>query len=952
MKFLLLEARKEMKNSIVISFFFNARGGGLEKSTLGLYRSLLLQLLEKEPNLISSLDHCGTHRFNLVKQTGWQTEMLKETFTLAVEMLQDRRLVCYIDALDECPEDDVRDMISFFEELGARERSGEFRVCFSSRHYPEISIKTGLQLVLENEQDHCEDINLYIKTQLKTGDTPQVEDIKAEIVRKSSGIFLWVALVVPILNKEHDRSRINLKRRLDEIPAGLHDLFLDILTRDCKNVDEMSLCIQCILFAKRPLRPGEVHVALLTGFEGQYQDPFDPSQITPEVLRKFILDTSKGLAEITKSKTPTVQFIHESVRDFLLKEGGIEKLSFKGKSVEGQSHDALKRICLLQLEAPIKDHIRYFTEEDGFKYHYVSSRSVGPSPQLRDKFVKDTSLKYPFLEYAVQYVLHHADTAQRHGVAQGSFLKDFPKTWISLYNWLEKHEIRRYSTSTHLLYVLADYGAAALIRIHPGEAHKIPETGSNRYPSSLIAALYAGNRDAARALCRLDPSEDSRPLEVQQDNSDHACTMRKDTYRPSRSLVSCLAEFGDIILLRRILESEDMFTRGVWNDETNPLHYASSEEVVELLVEFSVDTELSKELLSQDSTPDNCIVVDQRSCELSFLKQAIERYPRLARERVWVKQTLLRYAAKRGFERLAKLAILYANDVVDETDSTGRTAFSFAASGRRNPSGRLAVMKTLHEAHANPGLPDQDENTPLHYAVLEPFNEGVIRFLSSTNGANLEHRDNRGYTALAAAVKENRRLYVEILLAARADPMSRLLDRSTPLILSVRLGDMDSFRALLNDQRCEPDARDAKGRTALSWCATVSDKVAAMMMSALIESADANPNLRDKEGRTALERSICSAQPDLVKVLLGSSRLKPDLRNPRGVTPLGLTVSLCHNQDCLQFREIARLLLATGKVDPLVKNGRGDTLLEIARSAGLNELAKLMDSFLEGGNWD
>lgn len=47
MKFALANARKTIKDRIIISFFFNARGEGLEKFTIGTYQSLLLQLLER-----------------------------------------------------------------------------------------------------------------------------------------------------------------------------------------------------------------------------------------------------------------------------------------------------------------------------------------------------------------------------------------------------------------------------------------------------------------------------------------------------------------------------------------------------------------------------------------------------------------------------------------------------------------------------------------------------------------------------------------------------------------------------------------------------------------------------------------------------------------------------------------------------------------------------------------
>ena len=47
MKFALTNAHRTMKDHVLLSFFFNARGEDIEKSTIGAYRSLLLQLLER-----------------------------------------------------------------------------------------------------------------------------------------------------------------------------------------------------------------------------------------------------------------------------------------------------------------------------------------------------------------------------------------------------------------------------------------------------------------------------------------------------------------------------------------------------------------------------------------------------------------------------------------------------------------------------------------------------------------------------------------------------------------------------------------------------------------------------------------------------------------------------------------------------------------------------------------
>ena len=48
--------RSRLPNRIIISFFFNSRGEDLEKSTLGMYRSLVYQLLDQLPELQGVLD--------------------------------------------------------------------------------------------------------------------------------------------------------------------------------------------------------------------------------------------------------------------------------------------------------------------------------------------------------------------------------------------------------------------------------------------------------------------------------------------------------------------------------------------------------------------------------------------------------------------------------------------------------------------------------------------------------------------------------------------------------------------------------------------------------------------------------------------------------------------------------------------------------------------------------
>lgn len=62
----------------------------------------------------------------------------------------------------------------------------------------------------------------------------------------------------------------------------------------------------------------ELYYAIPSGTESEYITAWDPEELTTSDMDRFLLDSSKGFAETVKSKDKTDQFIHESVRDFLL----------------------------------------------------------------------------------------------------------------------------------------------------------------------------------------------------------------------------------------------------------------------------------------------------------------------------------------------------------------------------------------------------------------------------------------------------------------------------------------------------------------------------------------------------------------------------------------------------------------------------------------------------------
>jgi hypothetical protein len=484
MKFVYLETKKKGKkpSMAVASFFFNARGDYLERSISGMYRSLLLQLLLAVSDLQSVLDDTDIVPRNQQDCPGLNA--LKELLGNAVMALDQRCFICFVDALDECDELEVRDMVQFFEELAenATDQGIQFRICFSSRPYPYIDIQRGVLLTLEEEPGHGEDLAKYVESRLRITNPSLSKELQSQILDKAAGIFMWIVLVVEILNKENSDGALALRKKLSEIPAKLGELFRSMLARDQERPESLRLCILWIPFAKRPLSPAKFRHALWAGLlEQRLVDPELPDD-THEDAEKPVASSSKGLAEITKAKQPTVQFIHESVRDFLVKERGVQNLWPElGFDWEGPSHETLKRCCAAYLHHP--------------RVQAVLAKPVGGDDE-RNAIAEKCS----FLDYAGQQVLYHADAAASV-VPQDEFLAQFfaASDGIRVLNRLEKFKSRRYGAHATPLHVLADKGLGNLVRTQmksdpgtdaPGEWY--------RYP--LFAALAKGHRSATAAL--------------------------------------------------------------------------------------------------------------------------------------------------------------------------------------------------------------------------------------------------------------------------------------------------------------------------------------------------------------------------------------------------------------------------------------------------------------------
>lgn len=875
MKYALATARETMGERILLSFFFNARGSDLEKSTLGMYRSLLLQLLQQLPALQDSLD-LSKFTAHHGEEYQWHIEPLKSLFRQAIENIQTSKVICFIDALSECDEDQARDMISFFEYLAdlATSKGISYLVCFSRRYYPLTSNKRGINLMLESRM-RAQDITEYVRSELRIGQSDIANRIRADLPRRSWGLFVWVKSVVSILNKEYEMGRIyNLQTRYHEIPRDLHELFKDILARYCdqKSIETLR-CFQWLSFSRELLRPEQLYHAVLSDVSARVA----PSQISMLDMMRFITNSSMGLAG------PIVQcgkvyFIHDLVRDFLLKEDGLRQIwPDLGDNIHGRSHEQLKQCCLKCIEMGAIHCFQLIRKNPNEKVASIHS---------------SVSDNFPFLGYAVSNVLYHANAAQKYGISQAEFVKEFKLfPWIVLRRIFEVWE---HSPQTRLLYALAELNMSHLIGCHPSKL-AFSEVGDEFFGTPLFAALANGSNEAIveflKAQAEITPEFHNLYEEYCRKSLDLSHFRPGFIFSPSKNILSHFThpdEGNKILQVAFLLNMRHAHLHLDWKDECSqaPLLYVYGKG------------------------------------NKALLGVLISKYVNDVNEIDHFSSALLQTAVRKGYKDLVEL-LLQKGSKIDETDNQGQTALYCAVQGEdkdmvqlliksganieaydwndgntplglaaakgymdivilliksdakievRNGLDHTPLMLAVINGHKDVAIQlikegaktearDRFDHTPLMLAVTEGRKDMAILLLE--NGCDIEAMDDDGMTPLLLAMENHHTDVVVQLLKRGCDFEARDVDGMTPLMCAVRLGSKDAVSLLLG-KGASMEAMDKSGKTLLTWAVIGGHEE---FVTRLLDKGS-DIEAMDKDGQTPLMWAIRKRNPGLVRLLL------------------------------------------------------------------------------------
>lgn len=739
----------------------------------------------------------------------------------------------------------------------------------------------------------------------------------------------------------------------------LYGLFEDIIRKDKKRIDELVRITQIVFCARRPMHPRELYVLL----HQEFHVPFDSSEIPDVFITKYVLEISKGLAEVAKSEEPTVQFIHETVREFL-RDGGLN--SIFNQSIDRAGHRLLMASCLEQINGPLSEYLEVlasYRRQGDFR----NSEVHGVTYYRQKVFQEQANEKFPFLEYATKNIFFHAEELEAMKVSQNQVLKSFPiDEWIPLHNLFQKTDAGRYALNTPILYILAGLGCDHLIKSSAKFTGQYAlEIRMNSYPSSLAYAICINHLDTAWKLVLVGLNARARPLDI--------VAPSEMQVQFGDTLIRTLLQRGGSRLMRRVLEYR--YAMRISEPAKIVFDLATSAEMIDLLLEVS-DVPGFPSVGYHQRYPQTDREALKPPCSnsgLVFIRKAIETEPSLLESEAWGGQTMCNYAVSKGWVSLVSLFLEYSGSGQSEVDAVLHQAVK---------SGQLEIIKLATQRGANLTSQDKNGNTALHVAMMSAYDcyspehssymtpgpeqgdkatvgeakrprygsrglerhdrhewEEIVQYLISEDASCVKMRDLSGWTPVHL-MKPTRDFtkpawdtlpnsILETFVQAEADVNAvskcskcpRSEGHEVPLATFLLLGfRIEMFEKLASDDRCDLNGRDNFGRTALSWCFAYrhgetklsghhSDFWLGQAGEFLLQRQEVDVNSRDDSGYTILEHFIrypfCTLRSH-VSAFFQSEGLNSNLQMSNGQHPLELIVSL-YNTWPIEFGEIGEI---------------------------------------------
>ncbi|KAJ5972955.1 NACHT nucleoside triphosphatase [Penicillium vulpinum] len=523
---------------IQLEFFFTAGGTALQKTPLGMLRSLLNQLFLNDAAIRPSVraaykrrcEKFGSDKCNLK----WAKEELEDLLKKAIlDSATRQHVTIFVDALDETGEIPAQELAEYLHKLNksAGRDKVTLKICFSCRHYPIVDSDEATEITVEHH--NYEDISSYIKDKFpnRLRDQHVWQKLTNELAKQANGVFQWVHIIMPHIQRKvrHGHCAESIHEWVKEVPEELKEMYLVIMDQITAIEDEQEvfLFFQWICAAERPLTLREMRYALATKnatiTSTQPWEQISKFVKSDDDMMRRIKALSGGLAEITSIRgDDVIQVVHQTVDEFLRDKGlihlrslahdghtSITKPPCNGKEMMLECHATLYQSCLIYLNREVSPRCR---GRRGTPVYLEQVSSVSKSYPKCDKVQLIGNRQ--FLQYATLNLFVHAKKAGRSRTTANllncshfNVIHDEMQTLQAFFSqWLNIHMVLRssvydekYQRGTTLLHMAAAANMVEVIDFLIQNNENINQTNIMGQSAFHLAARW-GHTEVAQML--------------------------------------------------------------------------------------------------------------------------------------------------------------------------------------------------------------------------------------------------------------------------------------------------------------------------------------------------------------------------------------------------------------------------------------------------------------------
>ncbi|KAJ5798446.1 uncharacterized protein N7503_007742 [Penicillium pulvis] len=899
-----LKTLRDESQGIRLDFFFTARGTEMQRTPLGMFRSLLNQIFERDTTVRSQVrrtyeQRCRQFGFGELKWE-WPRSVLEELLTGAILESAIRQPVnIFVDALDEAGAESAQQLATYFHRLidRAATKNSAVQICISCRHYPIIGNAQAIEICVE-DHNH-KDIAAYINdtladTELDDDPSQGKRELLRQLFQQANMVFQWAHLMMPLVKRKmlEGESFDDIRRWLREIPTGLEDVYTYILSKviEVANREQSFLLFQWICLAERPLTVTEMRYALtasnarvITGAPRRLEN-FDGFVESNERMKRRIKTLSGGLTEVVLNgqSDETVQVVHQSVNDFLRAKGlrllhphlpGTTSLT-DGDKILFQCQATLYRSCMV----------------------YLATADLPQMVQTgRSKRKKKIIRNLPFLEYATVNLFIHAEKAagSRADAVQNELvmLQRVIRGWIQSYHVVARYDIACPAfNGTTLLHIAAATNLVDLIdsMLSNGESNgeDLSREDENGRTAFHLAARW-GHIPAGKILLEKGADCEARygngitPLVEAASRGNvrflewllHEGASLESTMNKAAGALQVAAVRGQQSVVKLLIGAGAKVNAkgGEFGNALQAAAYEGSTEIVQMLLDAQADVNAQGGIYHNALQAATC----EGSTEIVLMLLDAQAD---VNAQGGPYGNALQAAAYRGSTEIVR-ALLDAQADVNARGGEYGNALQAAAY-----RGSTEIVRALLDAQADVNARGGEYGSALQAAAASSQKEPYIVQMLLDAEANVNAQGGKYGNALQAAVYHRSTEIVRMLLDARVDVNARGGLYGSGISAAIYTHHLDMVQNLLN--------------------------------------AGADVSLADELGQTPLHVASFMNQLNILNrfPLLAST---VNVRDKLSRTPLHLAVHLGHN-------ELALRLLDLG-ADPNILDGYGRNILDWAQ---------------------